>query len=65
MPQRPLEPRHQEAIAASGVARFVLDPVMVATSGDPLLDDDAVEAVRTRLLPLAALVTPKLLSSRW
>lgn len=47
-----------DAIAASGVARFVLDPVMVATSGDPLLDDDAVEAVRTRLLPLAALVTP-------
>lgn len=35
----------------------VLDPVMVATSGDRLLDDDAVEAVR-RLLPLAGLVTP-------
>ncbi|MET0862754.1 MAG: bifunctional hydroxymethylpyrimidine kinase/phosphomethylpyrimidine kinase [Nakamurella sp.] len=35
----------------------VLDPVMVATSGDRLLTDDAVEAIR-RLLPLAGLVTP-------
>ncbi|HET7477812.1 MAG TPA: bifunctional hydroxymethylpyrimidine kinase/phosphomethylpyrimidine kinase [Dermatophilaceae bacterium] len=35
----------------------VLDPVMVATSGDRLLDDDAVAAVR-RLLPLASVVTP-------
>ena len=37
----------------------VLDPVMVATSGDRLLADDAVEAVR-RLLPLASLITPNL-----
>ena len=37
---------------------LVLDPVMVATSGDRLLADDAVEVVRTRLLPLADLVTP-------
>jgi len=37
----------------------VLDPVMVATSGDRLLSDDAVEALR-RLLPLASLITPNL-----
>ena len=37
---------------------LVLDPVMVATSGDRLLADEAVEVVRTRLLPLADLVTP-------
>jgi hydroxymethylpyrimidine/phosphomethylpyrimidine kinase len=37
----------------------VLDPVMVATSGDPLLDDEAVQAVRD-LLPLSSLVTPNL-----
>ena len=37
----------------------VLDPVMVATSGDRLLDDDAVRAVRA-LLPLADVVTPNL-----
>lgn len=36
----------------------VLDPVMVATSGDRLMDAHAVEVVRRRLLPLAALVTP-------
>ena len=38
----------------------VLDPVMVATSGDRLLATDAVEALRTRLIPRAALVTPNL-----
>lgn len=36
----------------------ILDPVMVATSGDKLLADDAVETVRTRLLRLADVVTP-------
>lgn len=38
----------------------VLDPVMVAASGDPLLDSDAVEALRSVLMPLASLVTPNL-----
>jgi hydroxymethylpyrimidine/phosphomethylpyrimidine kinase len=37
---------------------YVLDPVMVATSGDVLLEPAAVDAVRVRLLPLAALITP-------
>jgi hydroxymethylpyrimidine/phosphomethylpyrimidine kinase len=36
----------------------VVDPVMVATSGDRLIDDDAVTAVREELLPVADLVTP-------
>lgn len=36
----------------------VCDPVMVATSGHRLIDDDAVAAVRAELLPLADLVTP-------
>ena len=53
-----------DAIAA-GLARWsprhvVLDPVMVATSGDRLLAADAVEALRTKLIPRAALVTPNL-----
>ena len=39
-------------------APVVLDPVMVAESGARLLDADAVEALRTRLLPRAAVVTP-------
>ena len=40
-------------------APVVLDPVMIATSGDRLLGDDAMDAVRA-LVPLAALITPNL-----
>lgn len=40
-------------------AFVVLDPVMVATSGDPLLAADAVDAIR-RLVPLASVITPNL-----
>jgi hydroxymethylpyrimidine/phosphomethylpyrimidine kinase len=43
--------------AARGVPR-VIDPVMVATSGDRLADNKAVEAIRSELIPGAALVTP-------
>ncbi|HEY8276319.1 MAG TPA: bifunctional hydroxymethylpyrimidine kinase/phosphomethylpyrimidine kinase [Methyloceanibacter sp.] len=39
---------------------LVLDPVMVATSGDPLLDEDAVDVLRDKLIPLATLITPNL-----
>lgn len=38
----------------------VLDPVMIAKSGDALLDDDAIAALRDALLPRAALLTPNL-----
>ena len=38
----------------------VLDPVMVATSGDRLISDDAVALLRSRLMPLADLITPNL-----
>jgi len=38
----------------------VLDPVMVATSGDRLLAADAAEALRTKLIPRASLITPNL-----
>ena len=53
-----------EAIAAA-LARWsprhvVVDPVMVATSGDRLLSPDAVDALRTRLIPRAGLITPNL-----
>jgi hydroxymethylpyrimidine/phosphomethylpyrimidine kinase len=41
-------------------SHIVLDPVMVATSGDRLLAAEAVEALRTQLIPRAALVTPNL-----
>jgi hydroxymethylpyrimidine/phosphomethylpyrimidine kinase len=39
---------------------LVVDPVMVASSGARLLEDDAVETLVTRLLPLATVVTPNL-----
>jgi hydroxymethylpyrimidine/phosphomethylpyrimidine kinase len=50
---------------AEGLTRWspkhvVLDPVMVATSGDRLLAAKAVDALRTKLLPRASLVTPNL-----
>lgn len=46
------------AIRRHRLGPYVLDPVMVATSGDRLLEADAVAAVRDELLPLAAIVTP-------
>jgi hydroxymethylpyrimidine/phosphomethylpyrimidine kinase len=46
---REYQPRH-----------LVVDPVMVATSGDILLDDDAVALVRDELIPLAQIITPNL-----
>ena len=53
-----------EAIAAA-LARWapkhvVLDPVMVASSGDRLLPAEAIESLRKRLIPMATLVTPNL-----
>jgi hydroxymethylpyrimidine/phosphomethylpyrimidine kinase len=53
-----------EAIRAHGLGNYVLDPVMVATSGDRLLAEDAEEALRTHLIPLATLVTPNLHEAR-
>jgi hydroxymethylpyrimidine/phosphomethylpyrimidine kinase len=39
---------------------LVIDPVMVATSGDALLQDDAIQIYERELFPLAALLTPNL-----
>ena len=47
-----------DAIRSHRLGCYVLDPVMVATSGDTLLERDAVAAVRDELLPLATVVTP-------
>jgi len=57
-----------EAVAA-GIARYqlphyVLDPVMVATSGDRLLERAAETLIARRLVPLASLVTPNLDEAR-
>jgi hydroxymethylpyrimidine/phosphomethylpyrimidine kinase len=59
-----------EAIEATGRAfellgpvPIVIDPVMVAESGAPLLDDAAVAALRERLLPRAGVVTPNVMEA--
>jgi hydroxymethylpyrimidine/phosphomethylpyrimidine kinase len=43
---------------------LVVDPVMVASSGAQLLEEDAVEALTRRLFPLAAVVTPNLMEAQ-
>jgi hydroxymethylpyrimidine/phosphomethylpyrimidine kinase len=43
---------------------LVVDPVMVASSGAQLLEDDAVESLVTRLFPLSTVVTPNLAEAR-
>ena len=53
------------ATVADGLRRhharnIVLDPVMVTTSGDPLIDDAAVDSLMSELFPLATLVTPNM-----
>jgi hydroxymethylpyrimidine/phosphomethylpyrimidine kinase len=58
------QPATIDAIAAAltrwSPANIVLDPVMVATSGDRLLSVDAVAGLRKKLIPRAALITPNL-----
>jgi hydroxymethylpyrimidine/phosphomethylpyrimidine kinase len=49
-----------EAIRAHALERYVMDPVMVATSGDRLLEVEAERALVETLLPLATVVTPNL-----
>lgn len=53
------------AAVADGLASWsqttvVLDPVMIAASGDQLLRDEAVDSLRSRLMPMALVVTPNL-----
>ena len=49
-----------EAIEETRIPNLVVDPVAVSKHGHPLLADDAVDALRSRILPLALLVTPNL-----
>lgn len=49
-----------DRLEAYGAENIVLDPVMVATSGSRLIEEEAVETLEKRLLPLAAVVTPNI-----
>jgi len=45
-------------LSPQNVTNLVVDPVMISKSGHPLLQSDAIETVKTRLFPLALIVTP-------
>ena len=49
-----------DVISRRKLAPLVVDPVMIAKSGAPLLRSDAVEALKAKLLPLATVATPNL-----
>lgn len=49
-----------DRLNAWGVSKLVVDPVMVAKSGDRLLQIDAVDALKSFLLPIALVVTPNI-----
>jgi hydroxymethylpyrimidine/phosphomethylpyrimidine kinase len=49
-----------EALKRWSPRHVVLDPVMIATSGSRLLPEEAVDALRRKLIPLASIITPNL-----
>lgn len=49
-----------DSIKEYNLKNVVVDPVMVATSGAKLISDDAIETLKTELLPLATLITPNI-----
>ncbi|MEE0976022.1 MAG: bifunctional hydroxymethylpyrimidine kinase/phosphomethylpyrimidine kinase [Muribaculaceae bacterium] len=49
-----------DKIEQYGITNVVLDPVMVSTSGHKLIEDNAIEIMKNRLIPLARVITPNL-----
>ncbi|MDE0308687.1 MAG: bifunctional hydroxymethylpyrimidine kinase/phosphomethylpyrimidine kinase [Acidiferrobacterales bacterium] len=49
-----------QALERHSIGHIVLDPVMVAKSGDPLLHDDAIDALKSMLIPIASIITPNI-----
>ena len=54
-----------DAIRQYDIRKVVLDPVMVATSGDKLMRDDTVQVLVEQLFPLATVITPNLDEASW
>lgn len=50
----------RDTLASYPVGNIVLDPVMVATSGDPLLREDAIATLRDELIPRVKVITPNI-----
>lgn len=49
-----------ERLKFYGAKNIVVDPVMVATSGAKLIDDDAIHTLKSKLFPLATIITPNI-----
>lgn len=49
-----------DAVRRHGISNLVVDPVMVAKSGDRLLREEAIATIRSELIPLAKVVTPNI-----
>lgn len=49
-----------DSVKEYGLKNLVVDPVMVATSGAKLITDEAIETLKTELLPLARVITPNI-----
>jgi hydroxymethylpyrimidine/phosphomethylpyrimidine kinase len=49
-----------DKIEKYGIQNVVLDPVMVSTSGHRLIEESAIEVIKTRLIPLARVITPNI-----
>lgn len=58
--QTPVIEAVAKGLQKHGAKNIVFDPVMVTTSGDPLLAEEAVEAIKSILMPIADLLTPNL-----
>ena len=54
-----------DAIRRYGINKVVLDPVMVATSGDKLIHDETADVLVRELFPLATVITPNLDEAGW
>ncbi|WP_308501373.1 bifunctional hydroxymethylpyrimidine kinase/phosphomethylpyrimidine kinase [uncultured Alistipes sp.] len=50
----------RDTLARYAIRNVVLDPVMVATSGDPLLQQEAISTLRDELIPTVRIITPNI-----
>lgn len=50
----------KETLSRYNIKNIVLDPVMVATSGDKLLQDEAIETLKSELIPFVRVITPNI-----
>ena len=50
----------KETLVHYGITNIVLDPVMVATSGDKLLQDEAISTLQNELIPMVRVITPNI-----